>query len=231
MGPLTQGFAQVLPVQGPGYPGSRGKSGWATQHPAARASRPAHRPAPPPRGWGWPPALPAHPPGTGHDLHEVIGDLALFQGRSSAAGCFPGRTPPRHMDLAGAGDGEHSLLPGPVAPDGPEGIRVRVPAGDQEVGAAQRRVPSRRRWRRRSPPHRSRIPGGSQIPPPADPGEGCAHSAASGSAPGWSERYPHPDRRRHRSWWADGTRPFSTRRGITEITRMSWGSTPIFSAK
>ena len=61
-GTVDPGVCPGTPGTGPGYPGSRGKSGWATQHPAARASRPAHRPAPPPSWMGWPPP-PAHPPG------------------------------------------------------------------------------------------------------------------------------------------------------------------------
>ena len=46
----------------------------------------------------------------------------------------------RHPHLAGAGNGEHSLLPRLAAANFPEGVRIGIFSRDHVVGAAERRI-------------------------------------------------------------------------------------------
>ena len=77
--------------------------------------------------------------GTGHDLHEIVVRRALLDRVHQ----LPGARQPadhRHPHVPRAGDVEHGLLPGLVAPDGLERVGVRVFPRHHVIRAAQRRV-------------------------------------------------------------------------------------------
>ena len=77
--------------------------------------------------------------GTGHDLHEIIAGLAFLQRVHQLTGIAQ-TADHRHAHLPRSGDLKGSFLPAVHTADSTEGIGIRIPAGDQIIGTAQRSV-------------------------------------------------------------------------------------------
>ena len=77
--------------------------------------------------------------GTGHDLHEIVAGFPLLQSVHQLTGIAQAADH-RHTHLPCSGDLKGGFLPAVHTADSTEGIGIRIPAGDQIVGTAQRSV-------------------------------------------------------------------------------------------